>query len=608
MPEPALPQKPPSAHSFLADLGIIWQQRQQVWQLVSRADKLEFALSVLITGAVAYIQIQIAVLLGDYLNSALKLTNQPTELTTLVPHALVFLGGYYVLKVSFQWLRRRLITRTNARIESEMTPRCVGYVLRTDLGAKPAESVDALPGRILPSVEGFGRFLKIAFSDFIPASATMLYALYTGLRIDWRVGLVMLAVVPVSILITIWQVSSEKGVRTQWQRAKEDLDSIVVEQLGGMEYIRAANTDALEVSRIKAAADWCEIVAMKYGVAMARFDWLKAINDGAFHIAILGFAIILAAHGQLGYGQVFTFSILYLSIIGSMKGVRRIADEGRESTRQATVLLEILGEPLDQSFRVITLRLPRLEGNVPLLECQDLVVEHKTPHGNRRILDGVSLSVQRGQTIGIAGRSGSGKSTWLRAVLRLVEVTSGDVFLGGVPIGVLSREDISKSIGYVSQAPFLFSGSVRENIGYGCGAVSIEQIEDAARLAHIHEEITQMPLSYETTVNERGANLSAGQRQRLALARMFLKNPAILILEEGILSLDNISEHRVRAAIDHARNTHTVIMVPRRLATLNDADCIFVFDLGRVVEQGTFDDLMERNRTFADLVRNREPA
>ena len=158
------------------------------------------------------------------------------------------------------------------------------------------------------------------------------------------------------------------------------------------------------------------------------------------------------------------------------------------------------------------------------------------------------------------------------------------------------------------QVPFVFSGTVRENIGYGCGAVSLEQIEEAARQAHIHEEITQMPLGYESMLNERGGNLSGGQRQRLALARMFLKNPAVLILDEGTSALDNISERRVRAAIDHARHSHTVIMVAHRLTTLNDSDCIFVFDLGRVVEQGTFDDLVEENGTFAELVRSAESA
>jgi len=192
----------------------------------------------------------------------------------------------------------------------------------------------------------------------------------------------------------------------------------------------------------------------------------------------------------------------------------------------------------------------------------------------------------------------------LRCVLRLIHPASGEVLVGGVPIGVLSREDIGKTIGYVSQVPFVFSGTVAENISYGCGNVSAEQIHDAAKQAYIHEEILQMPRGYDTTLTERGGNLSGGQRQRIALARMFLKNPPVLILDEGTSALDNISERQVRAAIDHARQSHTVIMVAHRLTTLNQTDCIFVFDKGRVAEQGPFDDLVAQNGVFAELVRS----
>jgi ATP-binding cassette subfamily B protein len=605
-----MPEKHPTppSKSFLGDIGIVWARRKDLWRLLRRNEKLGFLAAVSVTGFVAWVQVKIAVLLGDFFNKALKLSGDRAALTDFVTKALALLGGYYILKESLQLLRRWLVTRTTAQIESGMTVRLVGHLLRIDLGAMAAERIGSLHGRISRSVEGFVKFLKVGFADFIPAVATASYALYTGLQQDWRVGLIMLGVVPMSILITIWQVSSQKGVRLELLRAKEGLDGTVVEQLSGLEYIRAANTHPLEVSRVTSAAQARQKREVKHGFAMARFDWLKALNEGLFYIAILGFAIILAARGQIEFGMVLTFSNLYLTIMGPMKDVHRILDEAYDSSMQVSVLLQMLDQPLDQSFNVVTLRPPRLDGSIPLLECQDLVVEYNTPHGKRRVLDGVTVAINQGQTIGIAGRSGSGKSTWLRAVLRLLHPTSGEVLVGGVPIGVLSREDIGKSIGYVSQVPFVFSGTVRENIGYGCGTVSLEQIQEAARQAHIHEEILQMPQGYDSILNERGGNLSGGQRQRLALARLFLKNPPVLILDEGTSALDNISERRVRAAIDHARHSHTVIMVAHRLTTLNETDCIFVFDQGRVVEQGAFDQLVEKNGVFAELVRSAEAA
>jgi ATP-binding cassette subfamily B protein len=605
---PAQAPSTPPERSLLGDLSVVWTRRKTLWKLLGRPERFRLLAAVLVTGVVAWVQVRIAILIGTFFNDVLKRTGDANALSDYVTTALVILLGYYFIKESLQLLRRWLVARTSSRIESQMTVRLVSHLLRIDLGALASDRIGAMHGRISRAVEGYQKFVRVAFADFIPALTLAVAALYTSLARDWRIGLVMLGVVPAAILLTIWQVVSQKGVRLELLHAKENLDGTVVEQLGGLEYIRAANTHPLEVSRVTAAADARAKREFQHQFAMARFDWLKALNEAFFYMAVLGYSVVLAVNKQIEYGDILTFSGLFLAIMGPLKEVHRILDESYDSSMQVNVLLQMLDQPLDQSFNVVTLRPPRLDGSIPLLECQDLVVEYKTPHGKRRILDGVTLAIHQGQTIGIAGRSGSGKSTWLRAVLRLLHPTSGEVLVGGVPIGVLSREDIGKSIGYVSQVPFVFSGTVRENIGYGCGTVSLEQIQEAAHQAHIHEEIMQMAHGYDSVLTERGGNLSGGQRQRLALARMFLKNPPVLILDEGTSALDNISERRVRAAIDHARHSHTVIMVAHRLTTLNETDCIFVFDAGRVVEQGGFDALVEKNGTFAELVRSAEAA
>jgi ATP-binding cassette, subfamily B, bacterial len=557
-------------------------------------------------GVIAYLENQIPMLLGDFFDGTTKRAANPATLAPFVIKALATLTAIYIGKETLQLLRRWLVSRTATRIEANMMVRLVGHLLKIDLGALARERVGSLHGRISRSVEGFVKFLKVSFTDFLPAVLTGVVALYYGLTTNWKIGLIMVSVVPISLAITIWQVSSQKGIRESLLRAKEGLDGTVVEQLGGLEYIRAANTYPTEVARIDTAAEARRSREMKHGLAMARFDWAKSINEGLFHVAIIGFAIVLASRGEIEYGKVVSFSLLYMNIARPLKEVHRILDEGYDSSQQVSVLLDMLNQPVDQSFGVVTLRPPKLDGSLPLLECRDLVVDYATPTGPRRVLDGVTLAIRQGETIGIAGRSGSGKSTWLRCVLRLLHPTSGEVLVGGVPIGVLSREDIGKSIGYVSQIPFVFSGTVRENISYGCGQVTLEQVVQAAQQAHIHEEIVEMPKGYDSPLNERGGNLSGGQRQRLALARMFLKNPPILILDEGTSALDNISERRVRAAIDHARHSHTVIMVAHRLTTLNETDCIFVFDQGRVVEHGAFNELVAKNGVFAELARSAE--
>ena len=217
-----MPEKHPTPpnKSFLGDIGIVWARRKDLWRLLRRNEKLGFLAAVAVTGFVAWIQVEIAKLVGDFFNRVLKLSGDQAALTAFVTKALALLGLYYILKESLQLLRRWLVTRTTAQIESGMTVRLVGHLLRIDLGAMAAERIGSLHGRISRSVEGFVKFLKVGFADFIPAVATAGYALYAGLEQDWRVGLIMLGVVPISILITIWQVSSQKGVRLELLRAK----------------------------------------------------------------------------------------------------------------------------------------------------------------------------------------------------------------------------------------------------------------------------------------------------------------------------------------------------------------------------------------------------
>lgn len=600
---------PPPPRSLVGEIGGVWSRRGQIWQMVSHRDKLAFAASAVTMSGVAYLDTRIPFFLADFCDRATRIgVGSMPEVVRLTRDFLLLLAALYVAKESLQLLRRWFVQRTTARIEGDMMVRLVGHLLKVDLGTFSSDRVGSLHGRISRSVEGFVKFLKVAFTDFVPAVLTIGFAVGSALIANWKVGLVMFAAVPVAIFITLWQVSSQKGIRLALMHAKEGLDGTVVEQLSGLEYIRAANTHPVEVARIQAATNSRRDREIKHGLAMARFDWAKAVNQGLFHVAVIAYTIFLVGRGEVAIGMVLGMALLFDKITKPLNDVHRILDETYETSLQVSVLMAMLKQPQDQSFQVVTLRPPRLDGSIPLLECQDLVVEYATPTGPRRILDGVTLAIRQGQTIGIAGPSGSGKSTWLRAVLRLLHPTSGEVLVGGVPIGVLSREDIGKSIGYVSQVPFVFSGTVRDNIAYGCGDVSLEQIVEAAKQAHIHEEIEAMPQGYNSPLNERGSNLSGGQRQRIALARMFLKNPPVLILDEGTSALDNISERRVRAAIDHARHSHTVIMVAHRLTTLNATDCIFVFDKGRVAEQGGFDSLVANNGVFAELVRSAEAA
>jgi ATP-binding cassette subfamily B protein len=284
--------------------------------------------------------------------------------------------------------------------------------------------------------------------------------------------------------------------------------------------------------------------------------------------------------------------------------IHRVLDEGHESSLRVADLLGILDQPLDRSFATVS-RAPTLDLAAPMIEVENLQADYQITDNRRmRVLNEVSLKVQPGETIGVAGCSGSGKSTWVKILLRLLHPGGGTVRVGGVPLEQMSRSDIADLFGYVGQAPFIFSGTVADNICYGNEGATLAQVEAAAREAGIHDEIMDMADGYQTRLAERGQNLSGGQRQRLALARVFLKNPPILILDEATSALDSINERHVQAAIDAARADRTVILVAHRLSTLISADRIVVFEEGRVAEVGTYAGLIERNGVFASLVRH----
>jgi ATP-binding cassette subfamily B protein len=584
------------------------RRARDVWRLVPARHRWALGGAALVIALTSACHIAIPLSLGRLIDHAQHGTRQGIPLSALCGLAaldLAVLGGAYLLRESLNVLRRFLVERTCMTIEEETTVRVVSHLMKMDLAALTHKKVGALHGRIHRSVEGLVRFLRLSFLDFCPAivTGTLALAATTGKQ-PW-LGLLMLSVIPVSLALTRWQLRSQKGVRLALMRSKEGMDGTVVEQLSGLDYVRAANTHGREVERVARAAAQRRARELRHHFQMSLFGSAKALNEAFFHLVVLGGSVYFAAAGAISFGDVWTFSLLFLNIMTPLSEVHRVVDEAQESGLHVDQLAALLAEPLDASFTPVAVEEPRLRVGHPAFVGQDLRVEYRTAGGQRRLaLDGVSLTVHHGETLGVAGRSGGGKSTWLRVLLRLTHPSGGQAWLGGVPLELVSREAIGRLVGYVGQAPFVFAGTIADNIAYGSGPVSPEAIERAARLACIHEEILAMPGGYQAPVAERGQNLSGGQKQRIALARVFLKDPPILVLDEGTSALDTISERNVQRAIEAARQDRTVILVAHRLSTLRHTDRVVVLEDGRVAEVGTYQELVHRGGVFSELVRS----
>jgi ATP-binding cassette subfamily B protein len=226
----------------------------------------------------------------------------------------------------------------------------------------------------------------------------------------------------------------------------------------------------------------------------------------------------------------------------------------------------------------------------------------------RPILHGVSFRVPAGKTLAIVGPSGSGKSTIARLLFRFYDIDSGSIRIDGQNIRDVTQDSLRRAIGVVPQDTVLFNDTVRYNIGYGRPGASNNQIEEAAALAHIHDFIAAMPDGYETQVGERGLKLSGGEKQRVAIARVILKQPRILIFDEATSALDTRTERDIQASLDEVSENRTTIVIAHRLSTIVEADEILVLDAGRVAERGTHAELIARQGAYAEMWRRQQEA
>ncbi|HVK07782.1 MAG TPA: ABC transporter ATP-binding protein [Gemmataceae bacterium] len=604
------PTKAPGLGQLATELRELASTARLTWRMLSRSHRYALLAAVAVMAVGGLANTFLPLLSGrivDRVATGLQADEPRAAILEAVATLLGIIAVLIFARELLQVLRRFLVENACTRIERHTSVRVVSHLMQADLSRLTHEKIGTLHGKIFRSVGGFMRLLRLSFLDFFPAVVIGAFAIVTAIVKQPWLGLAMLGVIPASLFLTVWQLQSQKRVRLSLLRVNEHMDGTVVELLGGLDYVRVANANAQEVRRVAKAAEQKRQKELKHHVAMSFFGSGKAIVEGMFHLGVLALAAYLAVIGKITFGDILTFSMLYLSAMAPLNEVHRVLDEGHEASLRVLDLQGLLTLPVDPSFKTPTHTEPRLCDRALAVRVEGLKVDYPLPDGRLRpALHGIDLQIRAGETIGVAGKTGCGKSTWLKVLTRLMAPSAGRVWVKGVPLEELSRETISHLIGYVGQNPFVFSGTIEENITYGVARYLPEDVVKAARMACVHEDILAMPDGYKTKVAERGANLSGGQKQRIALARVFLQNPPILILDEATSALDTISERQVQRAIGTARRDRTVIMVAHRLSTFLDADRIVVFDDGRIAEEGTYGELIARGGLFAELVRSAE--
>lgn len=410
-------------------------------------------------------------------------------------------------------------------------------------------------------------------------------------------GITVIIVLLYGIIVACFHKWYEKLNRKQMEDNAQ-LTSYMVESLNGIQTVKAYNAE-------RKANRETEIKFVRLLRSVFDLTWVSNLQSSLkIFVELVGGVIILwvgginVINGEMTIGALITFNSLLAYFLDPVKNLINLQPQ----MQTAVVATDRLGEILD-------LEVEKTEAEYRKLSLSSLAgdIEIKKlnfRYGTRKlVLEDINLKIEKGQKIAFVGESGSGKTTLSKLLLRLYAPENGDILINGNNIKDIQLEMLREKIAYIPQETFLFSGSIFENLTLGLDGATMEEIIEASKMSQAHDFINELPLRYETRLEENGTNLSGGQRQRLAIARAMLKKPDILILDEATSNLDAITERALDKTIHEFAKDMTTIFIAHRLSTIKNCDRIYVMDKGRIVEQGTHRELIELGGKYAYLVK-----
>ena len=457
--------------------------------------------------------------------------------------------------------------------------------------------------RIANDIGGIENVVTSTATSVLSNVTTVLATIVAMLLLDWRLAAFALALLPLFVWLTKRVGAQRKKVTAERQASLADVSSIVQESLSVSGILLGKTMGRTDDLAERFAGESKRLADLEVRSRMTG-RWMMASIQMTFAIMpalVYWFAGFSISRGSdtITIGTLVAFTTLQTRLffpIGSLLGVQL-------EVQSSLALFDRIFEYLDHEVDIV-------EGAEPLADPRGEVALDSVwfrYDDAAWTLQDVSFTVPPGTKTALVGETGSGKTTCAYLVARLYDATEGSVSIDGVDVRDLTFESLADTVGVVSQETYLFHASVRENLRFARPSASDEEIEEAARAAQIHELIATLPDGYDTMVGERGYRFSGGEKQRMAIARTILRNPPVLVLDEATSSLDTQTERLVQEALERLSEGRTTIAIAHRLSTVRDADQIVVLDRGRVVEVGTYDELLARGGRFAELVAGDRP-
>jgi ATP-binding cassette subfamily B protein len=503
----------------------------------------------------------------------------------------------WIFESLFEYIHRVVWRNLAQTIEHEMRLDAYGHVQDLELAYFEDRSTGGLMSILNDDINQLERFLDIGANEVIQVATTVV--VIGGIFFIAAPSVAWMALVPIPIIIygSVW---FQKQLTPRYAAVREQvgiLNGQLSNNLGGIATIKSFTAESHEIERIRVESDAYKQRNRDAIVLSSAFSPLIRMVIVCGFIAIMVFGGQRVLDGNLNVSVYSVMVFMTQRLLWPLTRLGETFDLYQRAMASTTRILDLLDT--DTTIFDGPQRLPveMVAGDV---HFEDV---HFAYNDGVPVLKGLSLHIPAGETAAIVGATGAGKSTIIKLMLRFYDVTSGAVTLDDHNVRHLNLTDLRGAIGLVSQDVFLFHGTVRENIAYGSRDATLDEVIDAAKIAEAHDFILGLANGYDTIVGERGQKLSGGQRQRISIARAVLKNPPVLILDEATSSVDNETEAAIQRSLERIAIGRTTIIIAHRLSTVRNADCIFVMEQGKLIEQGRHDDLVLGDGIYARLWR-----